>query len=64
MGESVLSQHECYSLCDAIRVEKKEVVLKKMLATVLKDKEKIEDTIKELDRYKRDALQETREKSA
>lgn len=33
-----------------------------MLATVLKDKEKIEDTIEELDRYKRDALQKTWEK--
>jgi structural maintenance of chromosome 2 len=38
------------------------VALKKMLATVLKDKEKIEDTIKELDLYKRDALQKTWEK--
>ena len=37
-------------------VEKKEVALKKMLSTVLKDKEKIEETIEELDRYKRDAL--------
>jgi structural maintenance of chromosome 2 len=27
-----------------------------MLGTVLKDKEKIEQTIEELDRYKRDAL--------
>jgi structural maintenance of chromosome 2 len=43
-------------------VEKKEVGLKKMLATVLKDKEKIEATIDELDRYKRDALQKTWEK--
>lgn len=43
-------------------VEKKELDLKKMLATVLKDKEKIEDTIEELDRYKRDALQKTWEK--
>jgi hypothetical protein len=33
-----------------------------MLHTVLKDKEKIEDTIEELDRYKRDALQKTWEK--
>ena len=33
--------------------------LKKMLSTVLKDKEKIEETIEELDRYKRDALQKT-----
>lgn len=43
-------------------VEKKEVTLKKMLATVLKDKEKIEETIEELDRYKRDALQTTWQK--
>jgi len=43
-------------------VEKKEVALKKMLSTVLKDKEKIEETIEELDRYKRDALQKTWEK--
>lgn len=40
-------------------VEKKEAGLKKMLATVLKDKEKIEQTIEELDRYKRDALEKT-----
>lgn len=33
-----------------------------MLHTVLKDKEKIEDTIEELDRYKRDALEKTWEK--
>jgi structural maintenance of chromosome 2 len=33
-----------------------------MMATVLKDKEKIEATIEELDRYKRDALQKTWEK--
>ena len=32
------------------------------MATVLKDKQKIEDTIAELDRYKRDALQKTWEK--
>ncbi len=30
-----------------------------MLSTVLKDKEKIEDTIAELERHKRDALQKT-----
>lgn len=40
-------------------VEKKEASLKKMLGTVLKDKEKIEQTIEELDRYKRDALEKT-----
>ncbi|KZT03117.1 condensin complex subunit SMC2 [Laetiporus sulphureus 93-53] len=40
-------------------VEKKEASLKKMLATVLKDKEKIEQTIEELDRYKLDALEKT-----
>ncbi|KAF9233061.1 condensin complex subunit SMC2 [Melanogaster broomeanus] len=43
-------------------VEKKDAEIKKMMATVLKDKEKIEDTIAELDRYKRDALQKTWEK--
>ncbi|KAF8337439.1 condensin complex subunit SMC2 [Cantharellus anzutake] len=40
-------------------VEKKEAELLKMLSTVLKDKEKIEDTIAELERHKRDALQKT-----
>lgn len=44
------------------RVEKREKQLNKMLSTVLKDKEKIEQTIEELDRYKRDALQKTWEK--
>ncbi|KAH9955702.1 P-loop containing nucleoside triphosphate hydrolase protein [Russula dissimulans] len=43
-------------------VEKREASLKKMLGTVLKDKEKIERTIEELDRYKRDALKTTWEK--
>ncbi|KAI0067407.1 condensin complex subunit SMC2 [Artomyces pyxidatus] len=43
-------------------VEKREASLKKMLGTVLKDKEKIEQTIEELDRYKRDALHKTWEK--
>ncbi|KAG5645320.1 hypothetical protein DXG03_006509 [Asterophora parasitica] len=43
-------------------VEKRELDLQKMLSTVLKDKEKIEETIEELDRYKRDALQTTWEK--
>jgi structural maintenance of chromosome 2 len=32
--------------------------MKKMLSTVLKDKEKIEETIEELDRYKRDTTLE------
>ncbi|KAF8207243.1 condensin complex subunit SMC2 [Mycena galopus ATCC 62051] len=40
-------------------VEKREASLKKMLATVMKDKEKIEETIAELDRYKREALEST-----
>ncbi|KAK7032914.1 structural maintenance of chromosomes protein [Favolaschia claudopus] len=40
-------------------VEKREGSLKKMLSTVLKDKEKIEETIAELDRYKREALEST-----
>ena len=43
-------------------VEKKEADLKKNMATVEKDKQKIEETIEELDRYKRDALQKTWEK--
>ncbi|MCO5549019.1 hypothetical protein L7F22_002485 [Adiantum nelumboides] len=43
-------------------VEKKESELKTMMSTVLKDKGKIEDTIEELDRYKKDALQTTWEK--
>ena len=46
----------------ACSVEKREASLKKMLGTVLKDKEKIEQTIEELDRYKRDALMTTWEK--
>jgi len=47
---------------DISSVEKKEQALKKMMATVLKDKAMIEDTIQELDRYKRDALAKTWEK--
>ncbi|KDR72865.1 hypothetical protein GALMADRAFT_252175 [Galerina marginata CBS 339.88] len=43
-------------------VEKREADLKKNMAIVEKDKEKIEETIDELDRYKRDALQKTWEK--
>ncbi|KAF9220656.1 condensin complex subunit SMC2 [Gyrodon lividus] len=43
-------------------VEKKETEIRKMMATVLKDKQKIEETIAELDLYKRDALQKTWEK--
>ncbi|KAG8906895.1 Structural maintenance of chromosomes protein 2 [Tulasnella sp. 403] len=38
-------------------VEKKETALKKMLTTVMKDKTKIEKTIEELERHKRDALE-------
>jgi structural maintenance of chromosome 2 len=34
-----------------------------MLGTVLKDKEKIEQTIEELDRYRRDALKTTWDKA-
>ncbi|KAJ3290770.1 Structural maintenance of chromosomes protein 2 [Borealophlyctis nickersoniae] len=44
------------------RVEKNEVELKKKLATVMKDKTKIEKTITELDKYKREALLKTWEK--
>lgn len=43
-------------------VEKKEASLKNMMRTVIKDKRKIEETIVELDRYKKDALQKTWEK--
>lgn len=43
-------------------VEKRETALRKMYTTVMKDKEKIEETIQELDRYKLDALQKTWEK--
>ncbi|KAF8907016.1 condensin complex subunit SMC2 [Gymnopilus junonius] len=43
-------------------VEKREAELIKNMAIVEKDKEKIEDTIDELDRYKREALQKTWEK--
>ena len=43
-------------------VEKKEVALKHMLRTVIKDKRKIEETILELDRYKKEALEKTHAK--
>lgn len=43
-------------------MEKKETTLKQMLATVKKDKRKIQETIGELDKYKREALQKTWEK--
>jgi structural maintenance of chromosome 2 len=43
-------------------VEKKEVGLKTMLRTVIKDKRKIEETIIELDRYKKEALEKTHQK--
>lgn len=43
-------------------VEKKEVSLKKNMSIVIKDKQKIEETIKKLDRYKHDKLDETWEK--
>lgn len=42
--------------------EKQETSAKSMLAQVVKDKEKIEETIKELDRCKREALEKTWEK--
>jgi structural maintenance of chromosome 2 len=55
------SPPECY--CSLISsVEKKEQALKKMMATVVKDKSMIQETIVELDRYKRDALLKTWEK--
>ncbi|KAF7198545.1 Structural maintenance of chromosomes protein 2 [Pseudocercospora fuligena] len=40
-------------------VEKKETSLKQMMRTVIKDKRKIEDTIDELDKYKKEALFKT-----
>lgn len=40
-------------------MEKQETALKRKLATVLKDREKIEETIEELDRYKRESLENT-----
>jgi structural maintenance of chromosome 2 len=43
-------------------VEKKEVSLKHMMKTVIRDKRKIEDTIINLDDYKKKALQETWQK--
>lgn len=43
-------------------VEKKEVSLKHMMRTVIRDKRKIEETIVSLDDYKKKALQETWEK--
>lgn len=54
----------CFSCCSRIlpSVEKKEADLLKMLATVMKDREKIEETIDELERHKRKALQTTWEK--
>ena len=43
-------------------VEKKEMSLKNMMRTVIKDKRKIEETIVSLDEYKKAALQKTWEK--
>ncbi|RAL64279.1 hypothetical protein DID88_002171 [Monilinia fructigena] len=43
-------------------VEKKEVALKNMMKTVIRDKKKIEETISSLDEYKKKALQETWQK--
>ncbi|KAI9877287.1 MAG: Structural maintenance of chromosomes protein 2 [Pleopsidium flavum] len=40
-------------------VEKKEVALKNMMKTVIKDKRKIEETISSLDEYKKEALHKT-----
>lgn len=40
-------------------VEKKEASLKNMMKTVIKDKKKIEETIVNLDEYKKEALQKT-----
>ncbi|KAH8592936.1 RecF/RecN/SMC N terminal domain-containing protein [Bisporella sp. PMI_857] len=43
-------------------VEKKEIALKNMMKTVIRDKKKIEETIVSLDEYKKKALQETWQK--
>ncbi|KAF5874132.1 putative condensin subunit protein [Botrytis fragariae] len=43
-------------------VEKKEVALKNMMKTVIRDKKKIEETISSLDEYKKKALLETWQK--
>ncbi|KAI9678354.1 MAG: Structural maintenance of chromosomes protein 2 [Caeruleum heppii] len=43
-------------------VEKKEVALKNMMKTVVRDKRKIEETISSLDEYKKEALQKTWQK--
>ena len=43
-------------------VEKKETSLKHMMRTVIKDKAKIEETIRSLDEYKKEALLKTWEK--
>ncbi|KAI9746181.1 MAG: Structural maintenance of chromosomes protein 2 [Claussenomyces sp. TS43310] len=43
-------------------VEKKEIALKNMMRTVIRDKTKIEETIVSLDEYKKKALQETWQK--
>lgn len=40
-------------------VEKKEVALKNMMRTVVKDKKKIEETIETIDEYKKEALDKT-----
>jgi structural maintenance of chromosome 2 len=40
-------------------VEKKEVALKSMMKTVIRDKKKIEETIDSLDEYKKEALHKT-----
>jgi structural maintenance of chromosome 2 len=46
-------------LAAVLSIEKKEAALKQNMATVLKDKSKIESTILELDRYKLEALTKT-----
>ncbi|KAH0543443.1 hypothetical protein FGG08_002208 [Glutinoglossum americanum] len=43
-------------------VEKKEIALKNMMKTVIRDKRKIEETITNLDEYKKEALQKTWQK--
>ncbi|KAI9798206.1 MAG: Structural maintenance of chromosomes protein 2 [Piccolia ochrophora] len=43
-------------------VEKKEIALKNMMKTVIRDKKKIEETISSLDEYKKEALHKTWQK--
>lgn len=49
-----------FSVIDnSYRVEKKEADAKRMMETVLVDRQKIEDTIAQLDQFKREAMEKT-----